>query len=115
MEDDQFVSHALRLAMELYGMKVQVNSTGRLPAGQRGLEDFDIVVTDIVMPDVEGIELIRNIRSAPSGIPIVAISGGGLGQAQDYLKIATSFGADAVFEKPFDEDRLIEKIEELVA
>src|SRR5437867_3526129 len=58
-----------------------------------------LVITDIVMPDMEGIEMIRELRQAAPMIPILAISGGG---SSVYLRAATELGATAALAKPFD-------------
>lgn len=69
-----------------------------------------VLVTDIFMPDVEGLELIRMSRSLSPELKIIAMSGGGMGDT-DFLPGARGFGADATLRKPF---RLAE-MAELVA
>ena len=62
---------------------------------------FDLVLTDIVMPDMEGLQFIRSMRKANPTIPVIAMSGGGRGTADDYLEMASRFGAAKTLEKPF--------------
>lgn len=74
--------------------------------GREGISLFrrfrpDIVVTDLIMPEKEGIETIRELRHLSPSLPIIAISGGGRGQAVDYLALASLSGATTVLCKPF--------------
>jgi two-component system response regulator (stage 0 sporulation protein F) len=75
---------------------------------------FDLILTDIVMPDMEGLELIRSIRKMNSAAKIIAMSGGGRGTADDYLTMAKNFGAAATLEKPFDLDTLTRTVAEVL-
>ncbi len=74
--------------------------------GREGLEQFrahrpEIVITDIVMPEIEGIELIRDIRREAPTVRIIAMSGGGITGNMQFLDFARALGADAVLAKPF--------------
>lgn len=76
------------------------------PDGNRGLEiarqsSVDIVVTDILMPEKDGLELIQSLRKSSLPTKIIAISGGGRRGRMNYLNEAEEFGADAVLAKPF--------------
>lgn len=61
----------------------------------------DLVMTDIIMPEQEGLETIGAMRRLYPGVKVVAMSGGGRIVATDYLKTAETLGADAVLAKPF--------------
>src|SRR3954447_13159897 len=61
----------------------------------------DIVITDIIMPDREGIETIREMRAAQPGLRIIAVSGAPTLNGVSFLEIAKQFGADAALQKPF--------------
>lgn len=71
---------------------------------------FDLIITDIVMPEKEGIETIMEIRKINKMIPIIAISGGGKIRADEYLNMAKRLGADFVFTKPFETEQMLETI-----
>lgn len=70
----------------------------------------DLVVTDMIMPDVEGIETIRAIRRETSRTPILAVSGSG----EIYLRMATQLGANAALGKPFAAKQLRQHIDDLL-
>ena len=88
--------------------------------GRRGLNVFraekpDLVITDIIMPEKEGIETIRDIRDACPNAKIIAISGGGRIGNTDFLRIARQLGASDVISKPLDPDHFISIIRERLA
>lgn len=88
--------------------------------GRRGLNVFrterpDLVITDIIMPEKEGIETIRDIREASPNAKIIAISGGGRIGNTDFLRIARQLGASDVISKPLDPDHFISIIRERLA
>lgn len=82
--------------------------------GRRALERLetaqppDLVVTDIIMPDKEGLELIQDIRRFDRHLPVVAISGGGRIDPQSYLNLARQFGAVETVAKPFTPSSILE-------
>ena len=73
----------------------------------------DAVITDLIMPKTEGIEMIFGIRRERPNVPIIAISGGGRYGNSDLLPLAQSVGADAVVAKPFEADDLLEPLRRL--
>lgn len=77
-------------------------------------EPIDLVVTDIIMPEIEGLETISRLRRGSKSLPIIAISGGGRGTAKDYLQMAKRFGARATLAKPFSSTDLLQTIESLL-
>ena len=74
----------------------------------------EIVLTDIVMPAVDGIELILELRKLSSNIKIIAMSGGNRGHADAYLHMAEKLGADKVIPKPFKISQLLEELDSLI-
>ena len=79
---------------------------------QRGCP-AELVVTDIVMPEMDGMELIRELRNVSARPKIIAISGGGFVESGNLLKVAGEFGADATFAKPLDRDEFLETVASL--
>jgi CheY-like chemotaxis protein len=73
----------------------------------------DLVITDMLMPEMDGVEAIQQLRQSFPGVKIIAISGGGLASPDHYLKIARKLGADKTLKKPFTFPELLEAIHEL--
>lgn len=74
----------------------------------------DLVITDLIMPDEDGLKVIMKIRELKKGIKVIAISGGGKAGPGSYLNLAKALGADAVYSKPFSINEIILKMEELL-
>ncbi len=74
----------------------------------------DIVVTDIIMPEEDGLKVVIKLRELKPSIKIIAISGGGKVGPASYLNLAKALGADAVYSKPFSLNDLVSKIEQLL-
>ncbi len=74
-------------------------------------QQFDVVVTDVVMPEKEGIETIMEMRKLNQTLRIVAISGGGRIKNMDFLRLARGLGADATLPKPFRKEELLAVVE----
>ncbi|MEL3892859.1 response regulator [Ferrovibrio sp. MS7] len=111
VEDDELVCRSLRMTLEAYGHMVENFADGRKAVEllrQQG--DFDAVITDILMPDMDGLELIRAVRALAPGIRVIAMSGGGRRGNQDFLQFASTFGADAVLSKPFTGETLVDTL-----
>ncbi len=84
--------------------------------GQRGMRLFrsekpDLVITDIIMPEKEGIQTIAEIRRERPDAKVIAVSGGGRIGNTDFLKIARQLGATDVIAKPVDPDDFAARIE----
>ena len=107
IEDDDLVRNMLVLALEFAGHKPVAASDGE--AGVRLFEEVrpDLVLTDIVMPDTDGFEAIRQILAIEPGARIVAMTGTTLLSKRYYLRIATKLGAMAGLVKPFSIDDLV--------
>ena len=114
-EDNEAVRFALALALKKAGFDVSEAKNGNEVMDNDGLDDIDVVVTDILMPEKDGIELLMELRERAPDLPVIAISGGGRISSLNYLETASAMGAVAVFNKPFNEKLLIEKIESLAS
>jgi CheY-like chemotaxis protein len=114
VDDEDQVRKLIRLVMEQEGHTVVEASNGKRATQRIQEAEIDLVISDVVMPDMDGLELIREIRRTYQGIKILAISGAGKEGPGLYLNIAERFGADAILMKPFAPDQLIEKVSALL-
>jgi len=115
VDDDDLVRQALRLAMELGGLEVREAKSVEVVANPAALNGVDLLVTDVLMPQVDGLELLLHLKSQAPDLPVIVTSGGGRVEGRHYLEDAQALGAKAVFEKPFDERDLIAEINRLIA
>jgi CheY-like chemotaxis protein len=74
---------------------------------------YDLVITDILMPDMDGLEFIRSIRKISPKILVIAASAGGQLDSDFYLKLARDFGAAMILEKPLTKHKLLAALEEV--
>jgi two-component system, chemotaxis family, chemotaxis protein CheY len=117
IDDDAEVGASLKRVLEIAGFEVRVSLTA-----EQGMEEFrrqpsDVIITDIIMPKMDGIATITAIRKEFSAVPVVAISGGGNFAAAGfkptaistaaYLASAAKAGATATLAKPFDSRELL--------
>ncbi|QKF82525.1 response regulator [Halarcobacter ebronensis] len=113
IDDDELVSYALSRYLEKKDFEVETLSSGLKAIEKYKNFNPDIIITDIIMPDVEGLELITALRKIDTNIPIIAISGGSRRLDTSYLISAELIGANATLEKPFEEEELVELINSL--
>ncbi len=114
IEDDNELREMLRTALirQDYIVIEAVNGKEALIHFKPGVTD--LVITDLIMPEEDGLKVIMKIRQLKPGIKVIAISGGGKAGPGSYLKLAKALGADVTFSKPFSVNDLIAKIEELL-
>lgn len=111
VDDEPAVRDTLSRALRRAGHDAVAVATARdgviaIDAGR-----FDAVVTDICMPEVDGIELIRRLRTATQPLPVLAISGGGVSGIDGLLPMAELLGARATLHKPFAPSELVAAVE----
>jgi len=97
----------------VHGYQVAVARDGREGLEVLHRQRFDLVVTDLLMPNVDGIEIIREIRKHDASLKVLAISGGDHATHFLHLNAAQALGADDVLKKPFDEESLLAAIRRL--
>ncbi|GAB6905869.1 Response regulator receiver protein [Desulfosarcina cetonica] len=114
IDDDDTVRLSLRLALEDADHDVDVAADGEEGILRMRANPADLVVTDIFMPEKEGLETIDEIRRAFPATKIIAISGGGRMDPNAYLEISQSVGADRALNKPFDIKLLLDTVRELL-
>lgn len=115
IDDDDAVRNALHLVLEHFGHTVIDARNGNEGLALYAQSKPDLVITDIVMPEKEGLEVLMELRKQHARTKIIAISGGGRINAADYLHLAQRMGAAKVLTKPFSQQALINAINELLA
>jgi CheY-like chemotaxis protein len=114
IEDDTDLRNLLIRLLEREHYNILEAGNGREAEEMIIYSKPDLVITDIIMPDEDGIGTINTLRQYYPEIKIIAISGGGRMLSEDYLEIARMLGAHASFSKPFDNKELLLKIKELL-
>jgi CheY-like chemotaxis protein len=110
IDDDHLVRYTLSKILQRAGYHVTTASDGKCAMAAFRDERPDVVITDIIMPEQEGIETILKIRSERPEVKIIAISGGARRHNLDYLGMAEAFGADGVIAKPFEAEELLSRL-----
>ena len=111
-DDEAGVRGFLRAALEQGGYEVIEAEDGKQALKRARAGRVDLVITDLMMPEQEGIETIQALRKEMPGVGIIAISGAFEGQ---YLKMAKMLGADAVLAKPVSAELLLAKVAEVLS
>ena len=115
VEDDASFRESMHKVLTRAGHEVQAAGNGRAALQQFDTESVDLVITDIVMPEQEGLETIIRLRRENPGVKIIAISGGGTINAVDYLRTAKKLGALATLAKPFSRQEILSAIDQVLA
>lgn len=115
IDDDRGIRQLLRRIIEGRGHVVVEADSGRTGVDAFQQQPFDLVLTDIVMPDMDGNQTIVHLRKLNAGIKIVAVSGGGRARNLTPLQLAKQFGADRIIEKPFRRDDVLRTLDEMLA
>ncbi len=114
IDDDDQILTSLREVLEW-----DLHEVVDAPNGEVGMKLFreeaaDLVITDILMPDKEGTETIRELRRDFPEVKIMAISGGGRGNPDAYLSLAKALGAEVTLTKPFGRAELLAAVRGLL-
>lgn len=113
VDDDATFSTGLRLLLEKNGYATNVSLDAENAWAQFTKQKFDIIIADIKLPGRSGLKFISDIRKRDQSTSIIAISAGGYIPAEDYLRIAKLFGANAALAKPFLFEQLLKEINDL--
>jgi DNA-binding response OmpR family regulator len=114
-EDDELYCQIAEAAFAGGGHDVLFASNGRQALNHLKTTEVDLVVTDLVMPDKDGLEVIRSIREKNALTPILAMTAGLASLKEPLLVAATALGANDVIQKPFRPAALRERVDALLA
>ena len=115
IEDDDQTRHMLAEMMRRAGYEVLEAPDGRVGVELFRTERVDLVITDILMPEKDGLETIRDMKRESPDVRIIAISGGGRTGLLDFLPVARRLGANRTFAKPTDRRELLSAVAEELA
>jgi DNA-binding NtrC family response regulator len=113
IDDESDICSSLQKRLMMEGYNVLTASDGR--KGLRVYHDHpvDLVITDVLMPELDGLEVVRTLRRLSTSLPIIAMSGGGK-RDLDFLLEAAEFGATRTFSKPFRMDEFVVMVHDLL-
>ena len=124
IDDEEDIRDVLQMVLERAGYDVNVASNGNVALELMHREPADLVITDIIMPEKDGVSTITEIRQKFPDVRVIAISGGGgidpmaykpeAISTTAYLAAAKQAGADHVITKPFEREELLEAVESLL-
>ena len=115
VDDVPAVRLSIRVALEAIGHQVLEAADGKEALDLLGTQAVDLIVTDLWMPNLDGVELLKRLRASNANIRVIAISGGGTRKPIDVsAALAQTWGADAVLYKPFDNEDLVNEINRLL-
>jgi DNA-binding response OmpR family regulator len=110
VEDDDQLRGMLKLLLTNAGYEVSEANNGTRVRDMHQQQRFDLVITDLVMPDTEGLTVIRELRRIDQDVRIIAMSGWGQGKGEEYLRIAQKLGAHLTLSKPFGNQEFLEAV-----
>lgn len=111
IEDDTSTSRILEMMLKAEGMVLDHTDLGEDGIEIAKLYDYDIIILDLMLPDMDGMEVLRRIRNARIDTPVLILSG--IGQAESKVK-GLGIGADDYLTKPFDRNELVARIHAIV-
>jgi CheY-like chemotaxis protein len=113
VEDDDLGRYAISKVLRKAGHVVveAMDGNGAMHALKQTMPD--ILITDVVLPNYDGLSLLADVRKISASLPILVISGGGSNFGTDYLTFAEGLGANAVLKKPFLNSDLLDKVQVL--
>ena len=114
IDDDDFLREVLASTLAQAGHTVVQARDGRQVVDFFRVESADLVITDLIMPDREGIETLVALRRETPGMPIIAMSGGST-HSGVYLATAVKLGARRALAKPFTPEVLLRAVDEVLA
>ncbi|MCW1924508.1 response regulator [Luteolibacter arcticus] len=110
VDDEPAVLQVLRQALLAEGFEVEIAANGREAVERVKERLFDLVLTDLIMPEMDGIQTILALRAVDPFLRVIAMSGGIMSGEGDFLPLARQLGAQAVLSKPFEYGTFMESV-----
>jgi len=115
IEDDERIRELLRTFLEAAGYLVVDAENGAVGIKKYRENTIDLVITDLIMPEKEGIETIRELKALNPQVKIIAMSGGGVLDPEEYLSIAKRLGVLQTLAKPFSREEIVTAVNQACA
>ena len=113
IDDENDLREILRRFLTKAGFDVRTAANGEEGLQKFQMDPANLVITDLLMPDKEGIETIVELKQGYPDVKIIVMTGGGIGKAKDYLEIASALGVEHAITKPFSLGDLLQKVKEI--
>lgn len=111
VDDEEDIRDISRLLLENAGYEVVLAESGASALVALGRQTCDLVVVDMLMPEMDGVEVINELHRRDPAQKILAMSGGGHAPKESYLQIARMCGVQALLAKPFNQSQLLRAVE----
>lgn len=115
VDDEPGIRELLAIMLESYGHSVVTAEDGIQAPKVMASRPIDVVITDLLMPERDGLEFITELRKKYPKVKIIAMSGGGHIARDSYLRIAKTFGAHFLLEKPFNQADVLGAVDTVLA
>jgi CheY-like chemotaxis protein len=110
VDDNDIMRDTIKDILNFEGFEVDTAQGGNEATILLAKNNYNLIITDILMPERDGYDLINIAKTNYPSTKVIAISGGGYISSDAYLDMATNAGADGVLSKPFDVDKLISMV-----
>jgi DNA-binding response OmpR family regulator len=114
VDDEATFRSVVAVALRQHGHQVIEAEDGRSGLVQLNAHEVDLVITDVLMPEQDGLELIMKVRDGANPVPVIAMTGHPA-KGDLYLKLAKALGAQRALAKPFNMDDLLGAVRELLS
>ena len=114
IDDDILLCQVLSMTLKKQGYHVESAYDGSVGVVKYQEHPADLVITDIFMPEKEGLATITELKQMDPNVSIIAMSGGGMSNETKYLQVARVMGAKKTFVKPFQMEKLLDTIEDIL-
>jgi len=113
IDDDAHITRVIELKLRTGGYEVITAANGKEGLNLIKSKQPDVVITDMIMPEKEGLQVIMELRRDFPNVKIIAISGGGRIGPEEYLNWAKKSGVQRTFSKPFTCNEILEAVNDL--
>jgi DNA-binding response OmpR family regulator len=114
IDDDAAVRITLQRVLQAAGFRVRAAADGEEGVAEFRRQNAVLVITDIFMPEKDGLEVIRELRSLAPSLPILVTSGRARAGRVDFLETAIRLGASDVLAKPFDAEAIVSRVRQML-